>query len=72
MGKRFANDDNSDRVGNVYGSYDAFFTADAKVSYKVTSWATASFSVANILDAEYYSYSVAPGRSWFLDMTLKF
>jgi iron complex outermembrane receptor protein len=72
MGKRFANDDNSDRVGNVYGSYDAFFTADAKVSYKVTSWATASFSVANILDAEYYSYSVAPGRSWFMDLSLKF
>jgi iron complex outermembrane receptor protein len=72
MGKRFANDDNSDKVSNVYGSYDAFFTADAKVSYKVTTWATASFSVANILDAEYYSYSVAPGRSWFLDLTLKF
>ncbi len=72
MAKRYSNDDNSDTASNVYGAYDEFFTADAKVTYKMTSWATASFSVANILDREYFSYSLAPGRSWFADLTLKF
>ena len=72
MGKRYNNDDNSDTVSNVYGSYDDFFTADAKISYKVTSWAKASFSVSNILDREYYSSSLAPGRSWFLELALTY
>lgn len=72
MGKRYANDDNSDTVSDVYGSYDEFFTADAKVSYKPVSWADASFSVSNLLDRKYYSYSPTPGRSWFLSLTLKY
>ncbi|MBU2226926.1 MAG: TonB-dependent receptor [Proteobacteria bacterium] len=72
MGKRYSNDDNSDTASHVYGANDDFFTADVKASYKVTSWATAAFSVTNILDREYYSYSLAPGRAWFLELTLKF
>lgn len=72
MGKRYGNDDNSDTVSDVYGAYDDFFTADAKVSYRPVSWAEASFSVSNLLDREYYSSSPAPGRSWFLSLTLKY
>ncbi|HCS76818.1 MAG TPA: TonB-dependent receptor [Syntrophaceae bacterium] len=72
MGKRYGNDDNTDTASNVYGAYDDFFTADAKVSYKPISWAEASFSVSNLLDREYYSSSPAPGRSWFLSLTLKY
>ena len=72
MGKRYSNDDNSDSVSNVYGSYDSFFTADAKISYKPVSWAEASFSVSNLLDREYYSSFPAPGRSWFLSLALKY
>lgn len=72
MGKRYKNDDNSDSTSDVDGSYDSFFTADAKVSYKPVSWAEASFSVSNLLDREYYSNSPAPGRSWFLSLTLKY
>ena len=72
VGKRFASDDNSDKINSVYGSYDPFLTADAKIRYKVSNWATASFSVNNICDEKYYTYYLSPGRSWFLDLTLKF
>lgn len=72
MGKRYSNDDNSDTVSSVYGSYDDFFTLDAKVSYKPVSWAETSFSVSNLLDREYYSSFPAPGRSWFLSLTLRY
>jgi len=72
VGKQYATDDNSDVMDSVYGSYDSYFTADAKVIYKVVSWATLSFAVNNILDQRYYAYYAAPGRSWFMDITLKF
>jgi iron complex outermembrane recepter protein len=72
LGKQFANDDNSDTAKHVYGAYDPFFAADAKIRYKVFSWATVSFSVNNIFDETYYLSSLAPGRSWFLDLTLTF
>ncbi len=72
MGKRYGNDDNSDSVSNVYGSYDDFFTADAKLSYRMASWVKASFAVSNILGREYYSSFLAPGRSWFLELTLTY
>lgn len=72
VGKRYSTDTNTDTVNNVYGSYDPFFTADAKVSYKVTKFATLSFSVDNITNESYYSSYVAPGRSWFSQLELKF
>lgn len=72
VGKRHNSDDNSDTVNKVYGSYDPYFVVDMKVSYKVTDWATASFSVNNLLDREYYTYYVAPGRSFFANLDLKF
>ena len=72
VGKRYSTDTNTDTVNNVFGSYDPFFTADAKVSYKVTQFATVSVSVDNIGDAQYFSSYVAPGRSWFGGLELKF
>ncbi len=72
VSKRYNNDENKDMVNNVYTSYDPYFTADAKVSYKLTRFATLSFSVDNILDKEYFAYYKAPGRSWFGEITLRF
>ena len=72
VGKRYSTDNNSDIVSGVQGSYDPFFTADLKLRYKITPWATASFSITNLLDRQYYSYSLAPGRSCFGELTLKF
>lgn len=70
--KQYGTDSNTDTVGNVYGVYDDFFTADAKAAYRLTSWAKISFAVTNLLDREYYSYSLAPGRCWFAELTLTY
>ncbi|MEW6162507.1 MAG: TonB-dependent receptor [Nitrospirota bacterium] len=72
VGKRYKNDENKDKVNNVYGSYDPYFIADAKVSYKITKQATVSFSVDNIFDRDYFYYYKAPGRSWFGEITMRF
>ncbi len=72
VGKRHTQDDNSDIVNNVYGSYDPYFVVDMKASYAITDWATVSLSINNLLDREYYTYYVAPGRSWFANLDLKF
>lgn len=72
VGKRFANDDNTDTVNSVYTSYDPYFVADAKIGYKLTKNATVSFSVYNVFDREYFAYYKAPGRSWFGEVTLRF
>jgi iron complex outermembrane receptor protein len=71
-GKRYTDDENRDKVNNVYGSYDPYFTADAKVSYKITKFASVSLSVDNIFDKEYFAYYKTLGRSWFGEMTFKF
>lgn len=72
VSKRYSSDDNSDEMNNVYGSYDSYFVADVRIGYKVTDFAEVSFSVDNIFDEDYYAYYVAPGRSWFAELTLTF
>jgi iron complex outermembrane receptor protein len=47
-------------VSNVYTAYDDYFTADAKVSYQFAKWLTASLSVDNLLDRDFYLYYKAP------------
>jgi len=72
VGKWFSNDDNSDRINNVYGSYDPYFVVDGKIAYQIAKFAKLSFSVNNIFDRKYYQYYKAPGRQWFTELTLKF
>lgn len=70
--KIYLNTENLDTAKGVYNSYDPHFVADAKFSYKITKWATASISVNNIFDKEYFVGPKAAGRSWFADITVKF
>jgi iron complex outermembrane receptor protein len=72
VSKRYGTDLNTDVVNGVYGSYDPFFTLDAKLLYTFPKYATLSFSVSNITNQRYFTYYQAPGRSWFTDLTLKF
>lgn len=72
VGKWYSNDDNSDKINNVYGSYDPYFVVDGRIAYQITKFAKLSFSVDNIFDRKYYYYYRAPGRSWFTELTLKF
>ena len=72
VGKRYTNDENTDRYNHVYTSYDPYFLLDTRLSYKVTDFATVSFYVDNILDRDYFSYYKAPGRSFFGEVSFKF
>ncbi len=73
--KRYNDDLNRDTVNHVYGSYDPYFIADVKLSYKLTMFGVsgiASFAVDNIFNRNYFSYYKAPGRQWFGDLTIKY
>ena len=75
VSKRYNDDLNRDTTNHVYGSYDPYFIADTKVSYKLTMFGVsgiASFAVNNIFGSNYFSYYKAPGRQWFGDLTVKF
>jgi iron complex outermembrane receptor protein len=72
VSKLYSTDDNSDRVNNVYGSYDPFFTLDSKVIVSPVKYMDLSFSVNNMLNREYYSYYRTPGRTFWTQVTLKY
>jgi iron complex outermembrane receptor protein len=70
--KWYSNDDNSDRKTYVYGSYDEYFVVDGRISYQLTKFSKLSFEVDNIFNKKYYQYYKAPGRQWFVELSLKF
>lgn len=72
MDKWYSDDNNRDNVTGVYGSYDDYFVVDAKFSYNLTKFSTISLSFDNIFNKDYYYYYKAPGRSWFLELSIKF
>ncbi|HUL31403.1 MAG TPA: TonB-dependent receptor [Thermodesulfobacteriota bacterium] len=75
VAKRYSDDRNRDTVNHVYGSYDPYFVADAKLSYKLTMYGMsgiASLAVDNIFNRDYFTYYKSPGRQWFSDLTIKF
>lgn len=71
VSKRYSKDDNSDVINNVYMSYDPYFVTDAKFSYNFKQM-TASLSVDNIFDKEYFAYYKAPGRTISLEAKWKY
>jgi iron complex outermembrane receptor protein len=72
VSKRYGQDDNSDVVNGVYGSYDPFMVWDIKTAYKLSDRATVSLSINNVLNEKYFVYYVSPGRSWFANLDFKF
>lgn len=72
VGKVYANDLNADVVSGVYGSYDAYFIADAKLAYKVKDTVSLSLSVSNLGNLKYYQSSLAMGRAYYGEIALKF
>jgi iron complex outermembrane receptor protein len=70
--KQFASDDNSDVARGVYQVYDAYVVADAKVSYRIDRNLTASLSIDNLFDREYFSFYPAPRRSWFAELGYRY
>jgi iron complex outermembrane recepter protein len=72
VGKRFGSDTNTDIINGVYTSYDPYTVVDAKVSYQVNPVTEVALSVDNILNENYFGYYQAPGRSYFLELTLRY
>lgn len=72
VGKVYANDVNADIVSGVYGSYDAYFVADAKVAYKIKDSISLSLSVSNLMDRKYYQSTLAQGRAFYAEAAFQF
>jgi iron complex outermembrane receptor protein len=70
--KVYGNDENKDKKEGVFGSYDSYFIADAKLAYKIFKNASLSLSVDNLFDKKYYYFYLEPRRSWFLEFSYKF
>jgi len=68
VGKIYSHDENRDVVTGVPGSFDPYFTADAKVTYRIGRLFALSLSVENILDREYFYSYLAPRRSAFAEI----
>ena len=67
IGRLYVNDQNDDLEG-VYGSYSKRWVWDLKLSCHIFKKVECVFSVNNILDEEYYIYSLAPGRSYMFEI----
>jgi iron complex outermembrane receptor protein len=73
VGKMYGTDDNTDSVNNVPGSYDPFFTVNARLAYKIDKTLTASLSVRNLLDRDYFlGNTKADGRTVFLGLGFRY
>ncbi|NOQ34731.1 MAG: TonB-dependent receptor, partial [Methylococcaceae bacterium] len=71
---QFGQDDNSDKVHNVYGSSDSYVLVNFKTAYSmdVGNDVTAKFSVGidNILNENYYDHHPYPQRTYFANIAL--
>lgn len=67
--ERFSRDDNLDTTHDVYGAYDAYTIAEAKLAYQFNENIGASLAIDNLFDEEYYDFYKAPGRSWFAQVS---
>ncbi|MEW6657991.1 MAG: TonB-dependent receptor [Thermodesulfobacteriota bacterium] len=72
VSKVYSRDDNGDTYNGVPSSYDPFFTLDAKLTATPVKYASVSFSVDNILNREYFTSSLTPGRTFWVEMKLKY
>ena len=70
-GQFYVNDMNDDIEGR-YGTYSKRWVWDSKLTFSPLSYAECSLSVNNIFDEEYYTYSIAPGRSYLVEARVRF
>jgi len=70
--KVYGNDENKDKKEEVFGSYDSYFIADAKFTYKIFKKAFLSLNIDNLFNKKYYYYYLEPRRSWFLEFSYRF
>jgi len=71
FGRIYSSDLNTDTLKGVYGAYDAFFLADATLSYRFEKLTTVFVSAQNALGRRYYEYYLAPGRTVSLGLRFR-
>ena len=72
VSKVYGNDQNTDVVNGVYGTYDPYFVLDLSLKYAITKNAIISFAIDNICNTNYFQYYQAPGRKFFGSLAFKF
>jgi iron complex outermembrane receptor protein len=72
VSKIMTQDDNSDKVNNVPGSYDPFFTLNSKIIYTPVKYVDVSVAVDNLLNRQSFCYNLQPGRMIWAKVALKY
>ncbi len=72
VSKIYTRSDNRDTAEGVFRTYEPTFLVDAKVAFTPFEWGEISLSVDNIFDEEYFTFNIAPGRTFLLETKLKF
>lgn len=69
VGKTYSTDTHIDTVNGVYGTYDPHTVWQFKGGWRFARHLTATLSVANVFDRQYYQFYRAPGRTWLVEIT---
>ena len=70
--KKYGKADNSDTITGVPGAYDPVFLMSFTSKYNFDKHHGLEFSVFNLLDREYYNYSLGQGRNFLLTYSYTF
>lgn len=70
--KIYNDSDNRDKEEGVYGTYEPAFLVDAKLTVTPLEWMDMSLSVDNVFDEENYQYYKTDGRTFFVELTLRY
>ena len=68
----YTTDDNTDVIKDVYGAYESYFIVNAKIGYKIRDYLSASLSINNLFDKEYFQSDMTPGRTIYGELSFKF
>lgn len=68
----YTTDDNTDTIKDVYGAYESYFIVNAKIGYKIRDYLSASLSINNLFDKEYFQSDMTPGRTVYGELSFKF
>lgn len=63
---------NQNLAQGVYGAYDAYGTASARIRYQVDRQLSLALSVDNLTDRRYYVLTRQPGRTVFAELAWRF
>jgi iron complex outermembrane receptor protein len=61
--RQYGNLNNADFNGMAYQGFSRYFSADAKLAWRITRQWSASLGVDNLTDAEYWNFHPYPGRT---------